>query len=437
MPKTTTSNITKKNNMIDIKKFDICGEFKEPLELMEYSDKHLFITGKAGAGKSTLLRYFQDVTKKNIVTLAPTGIAAINVGGQTIHSFFSFPLGFIYEEQVKKLYRDKKKIINNLEILLIDEISMVRADMLDAIDYSLRINRKNMDTPFGGVRIIMFGDVFQLPPVVERSMKQLLEQYYSHSYFFNANVIAQIELQRIQLNKIYRQADKKFIDLLGKIRLNKCNSRDIEMLNERVVAENIENEYTTLTTTNRDAERINRHFLNKIDSRQYRYIAKATKKYNPKLYPTEEMLSLKKGARVMLLNNDKDKRWVNGTVAEIAEVTETSVKVRVEKEVYVLEKFTWEKIRYTFDDFTQEINQEIDGSFKQYPLKLAWAITIHKSQGQTFERVIIDIGHGAFSPGQLYVALSRCQSLEGIALNKPLRLSDIIIDEKVCDFSDE
>jgi len=314
---------------------------------------------------------------------------------------------------------------------------MVRADMLDAVDYSLRINRKNMNTPFGGVRIILFGDVFQLPPVVEKSMKQLLEQYYDHSYFFNANVIDDIELKRIQLNKIYRQADKKFIDLLGRIRLNKCTTKDIEILNERVTTESIENEYTTLTTTNRDAEKINRTFLNQIDSKQYRYTAKATKNYNPKLYPTEESLTLKAGARVILLNNDKEKRWVNGTIAEIAEVTESSVKVRIEGEIYLLEQFTWEKIRYTFDDSTQEIIQEIDGSFKQYPLKLAWAITIHKSQGQTFEKVIIDIGHGAFSPGQLYVALSRCQSLEGIALTKPLRLSDIIIDEKVCAFSNE
>ena len=422
---------------MDNKEFDICGDFKEPLELMENSNKHLFITGKAGSGKSSLLRYFKDVTKKNIITLAPTGIAAINVGGQTIHSFFSFPLGFIYEEQVKKLYRDKKKIIKNLDIILIDEISMVRADMLDAIDYSLRINRKKMNTPFGGVRMIMFGDIFQLPPVVEKSMKQLLEQYYSHSYFFNANVIDQIDLHRVQLNKIYRQSDKKFIDLLGRIRLNKCNPEDIETLNQRIITEDPENKYTTLTTTNRDAERINRNFLNKIDSRQYRYPATMSKNYKPSLYPTEESLSLKQGARVILLNNDKDKRWVNGTITEIAEVSKNSIKVRVEEDIHILEKFTWEKVKYVFDDDSQEIKQEIDGSFKQYPLKLAWAITIHKSQGQTFEKVIIDIGHGAFSPGQLYVALSRCQSLEGIALTKPLRLSDIIIDENVFDFSNE
>ena len=416
-------------------KFDFCGEFKEPLELMEDSDKHLFITGKAGSGKSTLLRYFKDITKKNVITLAPTGIAAINVEGQTIHSFFSFPLGFIQKEQVKKLYRDKKKIIQNLDLLLIDEASMVRADMLDAIDYSLRINRKKMDIPFGGIRIIMFGDVFQLPPVVERSMEPLIKQYYSHSYFFNANVINQIKLHRIQLNRIYRQTDKKFIDLLGRIRLNECSSEDITTLNRRVNVRTVKNECIILTTTNKNAERINKSFLEKINSKQYQYTAAITENYKPSLYPTEASLSLKKGARVILLNNDKEKRWVNGTLAEIAGVTDNSVKISIEGEIYNLEKFTWEKIRYTFDDFTQEIKQEVDGSFTQYPLKLAWAITIHKSQGQTFEKVIIDIGHGAFSPGQLYVALSRCRSLKGITLDKPLSLNDIIIDENVYSFS--
>jgi len=418
-------------------KFDICGEFKEPLELIEDSDKHLFITGKAGSGKSTLLRYFKDITKKNIITLAPTGIAAINVAGQTIHSFFSFPLGFIYKEQIKKLYRAKKKIIQNLDLILIDEASMVRADMLDAIDYSLRINRKEMDIPFGGVRLALFGDVFQLPPVVERSLKPLIKQHYGHSYFFNAKVIDQIKLHRIALNRIYRQTDKEFIDLLGRIRLNKCNSQDISMLNARVNAGNIKDDCVTLTTTNKDAEKINNRFLEKIDSKQYYYPAAITDKYKSSMYPTEALLSLKKGARVILLNNDKEKRWVNGTLAEVAAVTKDSVKIRIEDEVYVLERFTWEKIHYTFDDFTQEIKQEVDGSFKQYPLKLAWAITIHKSQGQTFEKIIIDIGHGAFSPGQLYVALSRCRSLEGITLDKPLSLDDIIIDENVYKFSDQ
>ena len=418
-------------------KFDICGEFKEPLELIEYSDKHLFITGKAGSGKSTLLRYFKDITKKNVITLAPTGIAAINVEGQTIHSFFSFPLGFLQKEQVKKLYRAKKKIIQNLDLLLIDEASMVRADMLDAIDYSLRLNRKKMDIPFGGVRLILFGDVFQLPPVVERSIEPLIKQHYSHSYFFNAKVIDQIKLHRIALNRIYRQTDKDFIDLLGRIRLNKCYPEDISMLNGRVDANNIKDGCITLTTTNKDAERINNSFLEKVGSKQYYYAAAITDKYKSSMYPTEALLSLKKGARVILLNNDKEKRWVNGTLAEIAGLTDNSVKIRIENEIYIVERFTWEKIRYTVDDLTQEIKQEVDGSFKQYPLKLAWAITIHKSQGQTFEKVIIDIGHGAFSPGQLYVALSRCQSLEGITLDKPLSLDDIIIDENVFSFSEE
>lgn len=422
---------------MSIEKFDFCGEFKEPLKLMECSDKHLFVTGKAGSGKSSLLRYFKEITKKNIVTLAPTGIAAIGIEGQTIHSFFNFPLGFIQKEQVKKLYRAKKKIIQNLDLLLIDEASMVRADILDAIDYSLRINRKEMDIPFGGVRVVLFGDIFQLPPVVDKSMKSLLKQYYDHPYFFSANVINQIKLHSVQLNRVYRQTDKEFIALLGRIRLNKCGFEDIEMLNERVGVNTSNDERIILTTTNRNAERINKSFLDKIDSKQYQYTATVTEKYKTSLFPTEESLSLKKGAQVILLNNDKEKRWVNGTLAEIAEVTNNSVKIRIENNIYILEKFTWEKIHYTFDDFNQEIKQEIEGSFTQYPLKLAWAITIHKSQGQTFEKVIIDIGHGAFSPGQLYVALSRCRSLEGIILDKPLIMDDIIIDKNVYGFLEQ
>lgn len=421
---------------MDKEKFDFCGEFKEPLKLMEGSDKHLFITGKAGSGKSSLLRYFKIITKKNFITLAPTGIAAINVAGQTIHSFFALPLGFVQKEQVKKLYRGKKKIIQNLDLLLIDEASMVRADILDAIDYSLRINRNKLDTPFGGVRVIMFGDIFQLPPVVEKSMQPLIEQYYDHSYFFSAEVIKEIELYTIQLNRIYRQSDKGFIDLLGRIRLNKCSSRDIDILNERVNTGDVESGHIILTTTNKIAERINKSFLARIDSKQYQYSASVSGKYKPSLYPTETTLSLKKGARVILLNNDKEKRWVNGTLAEIADLRDDSVKINVEGREYFLEKFTWEKIRYTFDELSREIKQEADGAFTQYPVKLAWAITIHKSQGQTFDKVIIDIGSGAFSPGQLYVALSRCRSLEGITLDKPLSLDDIIIDENVHSFSD-
>ncbi len=420
---------------MDNSDFDFCGEFKEPLEFMENSDKHLFVAGKAGSGKSTLLRYFKEITKKNVVTLAPTGIAAINVEGQTIHSFFSFPLGFLQEKQVKKLYRDKKKIIKNLDLLLIDEASMVRADILDAIDYSLRINRGEIDIPFGGVRIILFGDLFQLPPVIERSIQHLVKQYYEHSYFFNANVMDQIELHRISLNRTYRQTDKKFIDLLGRIRRNKSSDKDIAILNKRVNNSNVQKEYITLTTTNKDAERINKSFLEKIDSKQYQYSALVSENYNPSLHPTELTLFLKAGARVILLNNDKEKRWVNGTIAEVAEISNSSVKIRIENQVHILEKFTWEKIKYIFDDFTQSIEQEVDGSFTQYPLKLAWAITIHKSQGQTFENVTIDIGRGAFSSGQLYVALSRCRSLEGISLSKPLSLRDVIIDENVCAFS--
>lgn len=414
--------------------FDFSGEFKEALELMENSKHHIFITGKAGSGKSTLLRYFKNITKKNNITLAPTGIAAVNVDGQTIHSFFSFPLGVIQPDNVKRLYHEKKKIIKNLDVLLIDEASMLRADTLDAIDYSLRINSGNKGIPFGGIRIIMFGDIFQLPPVIEENIRYILKNYYDAPYFFNAKVIREIDLKYVQLNRIYRQKDKRFIDLLGRIRINECTVEDIDVLNERVDTDGVSDNSITLTTTNRDAENINKSFLRKINSKEYQYAASVTKKFPSSFYPTEMVLCLKKGARVILLNNDKEKRWVNGTIAEVKELTNQSVKIIVDGETYILEKFVWEKIRYTFDDLAQEIKEEVVGSFSQYPLKLAWAITIHKSQGQTFEKVIIDIGRGAFSPGQLYVALSRCRRLEGVILKRPLNMRDVIIDDRLHSF---
>ncbi|MFH1504387.1 MAG: AAA family ATPase [Candidatus Omnitrophota bacterium] len=414
--------------------FDICGEFKDALELMENSKHHIFITGKAGSGKSTLLRYFKDITQKNNITLAPTGIAAVNVDGQTIHSFFSFPLGIIQPDQVKRLYHDKKNIIRNLDVLLIDEASMLRADMLDAIDYSLRLNGGKKDLPFGGVRIIMFGDIFQLPPIIKGDILQIMKNYYDAPYFFNANVIDEINLKYVQLNRIYRQKDKQFIELLGRIRINECSAEDISLLNKRVRAVSADDNYITLTTTNNDAENINKSFLKTINSKEYRYTAVITKKFAPNSYPTEMALCLKKGARVILLNNDKEKRWVNGTIAEIRELTDESIRIFVNGETYILEKFVWEKIRYTFDEDAQEIKEESAGSFKQYPIKLAWAITIHKSQGQTFEKVVIDIGRGAFSPGQLYVALSRCRSLSGVVLKRPLKMSDVIVDNSLHSF---
>jgi ATP-dependent DNA helicase PIF1 len=415
---------------MDMGKFDICGEFKEALNLMEGTSRNIFITGKAGCGKSTLLRYFTDVTNKRIVTLAPTGIAAINVGGQTIHSFFNFPLGLLQDSQVKKLYRDKKKIINNLDAILIDEASMLRADVFDAIDHSLRLNRKNMDRPFGGVQVILFGDIFQLSPVLDSNLTGIMRQYYESPYFFKAKVMEEINLKYFQLNRIYRQKDKQFIDLLGKIRLNECSHDDLDVLNERV-GHSTDKGHITLTTTNRDAERMNIRYLNQIDSPQYNYQALVKGDFKQNICPTETCLTLKKGARVMMLNNDKDKRWVNGTIAEIAALSKDAVRVEINGQVHLLERFVWQKIRYTFDDKTRQIDEEVVGEFKQYPLKLAWAITIHKSQGQTFDKVVVDIGSGAFSPGQIYVALSRCKSLRGVVLKKPIRMSDVIVDDQM------
>ncbi|MFA7677461.1 MAG: hypothetical protein WCY34_04760, partial [Candidatus Omnitrophota bacterium] len=250
---------------------------------------------------------------------------------------------------------------------------------------------------------------------------------------FRAKVIDEASLRCVQLNRIYRQKDKEFIDLLGKIRLNECRQEDIDFLNERVGLAD-DSGYITLTTTNRDAESMNRSCLQELDSREYQYQAQVTGDFKSSLHPTEMTLSLKRGAKVILLNNDKDKRWVNGTIAEIAELTDDSIRIEVGNEIHILERFVWEKIKYAFDDDTREIKEEVAGEFKQYPLRLAWAITIHKSQGQTFEKVIIDIGWGAFSPGQVYVALSRCVSLEGVVLKRPISMRDVITDDEMRNF---
>lgn len=415
--------------------FDFNEEFQNAFDLIENTDEHLFITGKAGTGKSTLLEYFKRNTAKNIAVLAPTGIAAIKARGQTIHSFFKFPPRFIQKEHVHRLR--KAKVIKHLDTLVIDEASMLRADLLDGIDYSLRINREEDDIPFGGVQIIIFGDLFQLPPVVEREIEELMKhQRYRSPYFFSAHVFNSLELGYIELHKIYRQKDAAFIDLLSKIRIKRIDQNGLDLLNARVNSKigHDTQGIITLTTTNNIAHKINVNCLGKIQARRYEYNADIRGKYGEKSYPAEACLTLKNGAQVMLIKNDRDKRWVNGTIAEISDLSQTFIKVRIGKNVYEVPKVSWEKIEYTYNPKEEKIKEKVIGSFEQYPLKLAWAITIHKSQGQTFKDVIIDMGYGAFTHGQTYVALSRCVSLEGIVLKKPIVHSDLIFDDRIYQF---
>ena len=424
---------TRNQNLEFPAELEITPDFKRAFEMMEETRQSAFITGRAGTGKSTLLRYFKENTAKNAVVVAPTGVAAINVRGQTIHSFFQFPPKLIHKDNVRRL--KNSKIFEKMDTLVIDEVSMVRADVLDGIDYSLRLNRENLDEPFGGVQVILFGDMFQLPPIVDREAKEFLSLSYATPYFFSANVFQKFSLKYIELNKIFRQKDEEFLNLLEKIRNKQADETDLVRINSQVSQTELDHrEVITLTTTNHLAHSINEKELRKLPHPEAKFDAQVLGKFEENTFPTEYSLRLKKNAQIMLLRNDEHRRWVNGTIATVHDVQENAIQIKVEKKVYDLPRVKWEKIEYTFNELEGKIEEKVVGSFEQFPLRLAWAITIHKSQGQTFENVVIDFGHGAFAHGQAYVALSRCVSLKGITLKRPLMLRDIILDQRILKF---
>jgi ATP-dependent DNA helicase PIF1 len=419
------------------KHFDINDEFKSAFNLMEYTKECLFITGKAGTGKSTLLKYFKANTGKKIIVLAPTGVAAINVGGQTIHSFFRLPPKIIQKDAIKRL-RDRS-LIESLDMVIIDEVSMVRSDLMDGIDYALRLNRGRMKTPFGGIQMVFFGDLFQLSPVVENEARQLLEERYSSHYFFSAKVFNDCHIKVIELSTIYRQKDSAFMELLNRVRSKEHTKEDLDTLNKRVqkeIAVSKKDATVILTTTNSLANAINQDRLSKLPGKEISYEAMVTGKFEKSAYPTDASLKLKKGAQIILIKNDPDKRWVNGTLAKVVALSKDSIVVDINGSTYDVPVVKWQKIEYSYNEDEDKIEDEVIGGFAQYPIKLAWAITIHKSQGQTFDNVIIDLGHGAFTHGQLYVALSRCTCLDGIRLKRPVNQGDIIFDERIYDFND-
>lgn len=426
----------KSKKQISLDEIELTAEFRHALDLMNKTNKCLFITGKAGTGKSTLLRYFRAKTEKNVAVVAPTGVAAINVEGQTIHSFFKLPLRFIQKEDIRRLTRNRR-VIECLDTLIIDEASMVRADILDGIDHSLRLNRGKQDVPFGGVQIVLFGDLFQLPPIVDRDMAEIFERKYSSPYFFSANVIQNLELECLELTKIYRQNEAEFIGLLNKIRNKQYEESDLNKLNERVVviAEGGEEDEIVLSTTNQRAAEINQGRLNALRSRPFQYAAEVSGNFDEKLYPNDSSLILKKGAQVMLIKNDPNKRWVNGTLGHVETLSEHSITVSIDGKSHDVQKSVWERIEYVFNEETERIESKVVGTFEQYPLKLAWAITIHKSQGKTFDKVIVELGDGAFAHGQVYVALSRCSQFSGLKLRRPIRPRDILFDERILEFS--
>ena len=425
-------------------------EFQNVWNLIKNTHRSVFMTGKAGTGKSTFLRYICANTKKTHVVLAPTGIAAVNVGGQTLHSFFKIPFKPLLPDdpefsprRIRKTLRysaEKIKLIRTLDLISIDEISMVRADVIDFIDKVLRIYANNMREPFGGKQLLFVGDVFQLEPVVTRDMREILRRYYKQFFFFNAHVFSSLGLVPIELRKIYRQTDNHFVSLLDRVRISHATAADLYQLNTRYVADYAEEEgYVMTLATRRDTvDAINEEHMSALTTPEYTFEGEVTGTYPDNDLPTAKVLTLKKGAQVIFIRNDMDGRWVNGSIGIVSEVNESCIRVALEDgELHELEPEMWENIQYYYDEKEKKVMETLLGTFKQYPIKPAWALTVHKSQGLTFNKVVIDFAGGAFTSGQTYVALSRCTSLEGITLLKPLSQRDIIVSTAVTDFSRE
>lgn len=417
--------------------FKLSQEYIDCLDEIEYSREHLFITGKAGTGKSTLLDLFRRTTSKNVVILAPTGIAALKVHGQTIHSFFKFPPRLILPSDIKYT-PSLKRIVNKLEILILDEISMVRADILDGINKILQLHRNN-NKPFGGIRLVAFGDIYQLPPIVSSvEEKHFFQNNYTSAYFFASEIWQQLQNMRyINLSKVYRQTDRSFIRLLDEIRMGDIDYDSLTALNENVDPDFDQEGYIYLSPRNATMQRINQQKLAELPNEEHTYLPTITGEYNPNNMPIDPVLRIKVGAQVIFVKNDPDKEYVNGSLGIVTDLDTNLIRIRLnhdDKEV-TIGRATWDMIRYRLDpDADAQIKPEVVGTLEAFPVKLAWAMSIHKSQGQTFEKVILDMEGGAFEFGQTYVALSRCTTLEGIVLKKPLRQRDIMVDQRVVDF---
>lgn len=433
-----TQTFEDKQNIEFNDKFAFC------YDLLENDSCNLFVTGKAGTGKSTLLEYFRDHTSKKTVFLAPTGVAAVNIKGQTIHSFFCFRPDTTPENVYNiRLHRSQRRLFASLEAVVIDEVSMVRADLLDSIDAFLRLYGKKKDQPFGGVQMIFFGDLYQLPPVVTSREQSLFRDVYPSPFFFSAKSYKHLNLRLVELEKIYRQSDQEFINLLGGLRNRSFSRWDMVELNRRVnpgfkIPRG--EYYISLTTTNAIADRVNQEQLAQLDGKVCERDGDLIGDFKEKDLPTRLTLKLKEGAQVMMLNNDSQGRWVNGTIGKITFLDEEgfgegSVEVKLQGgNIVEVKPVTWEMFRFFFNEDTQGIESEVVGSFSQLPLKLAWAVTIHKSQGKTFDKVIIDIGNGTFSHGQIYVAMSRCTTFEGIVLRKPIYDHHVLLDPRVVEY---
>lgn len=429
--RTTQSNfvrVTQSNHKFSIADIKIIDEYKKVQKLIEENVPIIFLNGKAGTGKSTLIKYLRNTLNKHMVVVAPTGVAALNVEGVTIHSFFHLPPRIHNEEDIRLVF--DRKLYQKLELLILDEVSMVRCDLLDSIDRFLRINREN-DAPFGGVQLLFVGDLFQLPPVVKLAERTvLIARGYASRYFFSSFSLQQSSLVHIELTSIYRQKDIPFITLLNNIRIGENVEDTIAEINNKCFNnENIIPDIT-LTSTHSSADAINKRELNLIQSEKYTFRGNIEGQFNIEKdnLPSPINLQLKVGAHVMFTKNDELKRWVNGSLGIVQEINDNliSVKIISEQQTIVnVDRVSWETYRYVYDDYEDKIVAKTIGKYIQYPLTLAWAITIHKSQGKTLDKVLIDLGNGAFEPGQLYVALSRCRSIEDIRLVRPIRITDV------------
>ena len=427
-------------------------EFRRLWTLVEETDCSIFLTGKAGTGKSTFLRYIIDHTRKEHVVLAPTGIAAVNVGGQTLHSFFHLPLQPVLPDDpdfAPARLRDRLqlsgrtiKMFKEVELIVIDEISMVRADVIDLVDRILRTFGGDRRKPFGGKQLLLVGDVFQLEPVVTSEDKAILQREYRHQFFFNARVFSQFGLVSIELRKVYRQKEARFVDILDRFRLGVPDRSDIQAVNMRVTDsedETVRGDKIVMTLAGRrdTVKRINDYHLNRLEAEPVTYSGLVEGDFPISAYPTDLDLTLKKGAQVIFLRNDPERRFVNGTIGIVAETEADKLTVRLENgDDISVEPVIWENVAYEYDTSTKRVSGRIKGTFTQFPIKAAWALTIHKSQGLTFDNIIIDLGGGgAFAGGQVYVALSRCTSLEGISLRSGIEARDVFVSPEVLRFS--
>ncbi|MFP4257647.1 MAG: helix-turn-helix domain-containing protein [Desulfovermiculus sp.] len=415
---------------------------------VEKTGRHVFLTGKAGTGKTTFLKKLQGSSSKRMIVTAPTGVAALNAGGVTLHSFFQLPLGpfvpgseaFERDQQHRfRISKEKKNIIQSLDLLVIDEISMVRADLLDAVDAALRRHRRSRE-PFGGVQLLMIGDLHQLSPVAKSDEWEILQEYYDTVYFFSSRALSETRFITIELEHIYRQSDDSFIRILNQVRDNRLDPEAVQELNTRYCPDFVpdtEQGYITLTSHNKKAQNINQHRLEELKGKEYSFAAKVSGDFPEHIYPTSSSLLLKKGAQVMFVRNDPSpaRLYYNGKIGRITSISQEEIQVQCpgDPEPVKVEPLTWENIKYSLNPENKEIQEEVVGSFTQYPLKLAWAITIHKSQGLTFDKAIIDV-QNAFTSGQVYVALSRCKSMEGMVLCSPLAPRGMGIDEAVLRF---